>query len=142
MAAVTTERTAVQGCRVGASARCGTSPSPRPPPHSAWFADREPATAFPTAPMIRFDRKDTLQHRFARTLMAGATSTPPTHFVPGTAGFTQAIRLGLGWGLRPRGRRGGPTSPPVASSTWPPAGTSTCRCTGSTGAWSRRRWRR
>ena len=50
--------------------------------------------------MIRFDRKDTLQHRFARTLIRRDID-PPTHFVPGTAGFTQAIRLGLGWGLLP-----------------------------------------
>ncbi|MEV4846664.1 LysR family transcriptional regulator ArgP [Micromonospora matsumotoense] len=100
MAAVTTEGTAVQGCRVLRLGALRYLAVAAPAAHSAWFADREPATAFPTAPMIRFDRKDTLQHRFARTLIRRDID-PPTHFVPGTAGFTQAIRLGLGWGLLP-----------------------------------------
>lgn len=68
--------------------------------HATSFADRDPGTAFPTATMIRFDRKDTLQHRFARTLTRRDVD-PPTHFVPGTAAFTEAVRLGLGWGLLP-----------------------------------------
>ena len=100
MAAVTTDAPPYRAAGSCASARCGTSPSPHPPSTSAWFADRDPATAFPTAPMIRFDRKDTLQHRFARTLTRRDVD-PPTHFVPASAGFTEAIRLGLGWGLLP-----------------------------------------
>ncbi|MEU8377379.1 LysR family transcriptional regulator ArgP [Micromonospora sp. NPDC048894] len=100
MAAVTTERTAVQGCRVLRLGALRYLAVATPAAHSAHFADREPATAFPTAPMIRFDRKDTLQHRFARTLTRRDVD-PPTHFVPGTAAFTEAIRLGLGWGLLP-----------------------------------------
>ncbi|MEV6799507.1 LysR family transcriptional regulator ArgP [Micromonospora rifamycinica] len=100
MAAVTTERTAVQGCRVLRLGAMRYLAVATPALHAARFADRDPATTFPTATMIRFDRKDSLQHRFARTLTRRDVD-PPTHFVPGTAAFTEAIRLGLGWGLLP-----------------------------------------
>ncbi|WP_420118776.1 LysR family transcriptional regulator ArgP [Micromonospora sp.] len=100
MAAVTTERVAVQGCRVLRLGAMRYLAVAAPALHAACFADRDPATVFPTATMIRFDRKDTLQHRFARTLTRRDVD-PPTHFVPGTAAFTEAVRLGLGWGLLP-----------------------------------------
>lgn len=38
-------------------------------------------TAFAAAPMIRFNRKDSLQHRFVRSLTRREID-PPTHFVP------------------------------------------------------------
>ncbi|KWV31627.1 hypothetical protein AWV63_16745 [Micromonospora rifamycinica] len=100
MAAVTTERVAVQGCRVLRLGAMRYRAVATPALHALWFADRPPAATFPVAPMVRFDRKDTLQHRFARTLTRRDVD-PPTHVVPGTAGFARAIRLGLGWGLLP-----------------------------------------
>ncbi|WP_328347228.1 LysR family transcriptional regulator ArgP [Micromonospora sp. NBC_00421] len=100
MAAVTTERTAVQGCRVLRLGAMRYLAVAAPALHAARFAGRDPAAVLPTATMIRFDRKDDLQHRFARRLTRRDVD-PPTHFVPGTASFTQAIRLGLGWGLLP-----------------------------------------
>ncbi|MFY1622812.1 LysR family transcriptional regulator ArgP [Micromonospora sp. WMMD735] len=100
MAAVTTERVAVQGCRVLRLGAMRYLAVAAPTLHAACFADRDPTTVFPTATMIRFDRKDTLQHRFARAFTRRDID-PPTHFVPGTAAFTEAVRLGLGWGLLP-----------------------------------------
>ena len=100
MAAVTTERVAVQGCRVQRLGAMRYLPVVAPDGHTAWFAGRDPATAFATAPMIRFNRKDTLQHRFARAVTRREID-PPTHFVPASASFTEAVRLGLGWGLVP-----------------------------------------
>ncbi|GGQ60166.1 LysR family transcriptional regulator ArgP [Couchioplanes azureus] len=100
MAAVTTDRVAVQGCRVHRLGAMRYLAVAAPGCHTTWFAGRDPAAAFAAAPMIRFNRKDTLQHRFARTL-TGRAIDPPTHFVPASASFTQAIRLGLGWGLVP-----------------------------------------
>ena len=47
-----------------------------------------------------FDRKDDLQGGFFRKL-TGAELTAPRHYVPSSAEFAQAIRLGLGWGLLP-----------------------------------------
>jgi LysR family transcriptional regulator (chromosome initiation inhibitor) len=100
MAAVTTERVAVQGCRVQRLGAMRYLAVAAPGCHAAWFAGREPAAAFANAPMIRFNRKDLLQHRFARTFTRQDTD-PPTHFVPASASFTETVRLGLGWGLVP-----------------------------------------
>jgi LysR family transcriptional regulator, chromosome initiation inhibitor len=100
MAAVTTERTAVQGCRVQRLGAMRYLPVAAPANHTAWFAGRDPAAAFAAAPMIRFNRKDGLQHRFARTITRRDVD-PPAHFVPASASFTEAVRLGLGWGLVP-----------------------------------------
>jgi LysR family transcriptional regulator, chromosome initiation inhibitor len=100
MAAVTTERDAVQGCRVQRLGVMRYLAVAAPEVDTAWFAGHDPGTAFATAPMIRFNRKDNLQHRFARTITRRDVD-PPTHFVPASASFTKAIRLGLGWGLVP-----------------------------------------
>jgi len=102
MAAVTTERLAVQGCRVQRLGAMRYLAVATPAVHRARFTDRDLATAFATAPMIRFNRKDTLQHRFALAVTRREID-PPTHFVPASASFTEAIRLGLGWGLVPEG---------------------------------------
>jgi LysR family transcriptional regulator (chromosome initiation inhibitor) len=100
MAGVTTERVAVQGCRVQRLGAMRYLAVAAPTTHAAWFADHDPAAAFATAPMIRFNRKDTLQHRFVRTLTRRDID-PPTHLIPASASFTDAVRLGLGWGLVP-----------------------------------------
>jgi LysR family transcriptional regulator (chromosome initiation inhibitor) len=100
MAGVTTERVAVQGCRVQRLGAMRYLAVATPATYEAWFDERDPAEAFSVAPMIRFNRKDTLQHRFVRTLTRRDID-PSTHFVPASASFTDAIRLGLGWGLVP-----------------------------------------
>ncbi|MFY1696578.1 LysR family transcriptional regulator ArgP [Solwaraspora sp. WMMA2101] len=100
MAAVTTERVAVQGCRVHRLGAMRYLAVAAPDRYPVWFADGDLATAFATAPMLRFNRKDTLQHRFVRAV-TGRDLDPPTHSVPASASFTEAIRLGLGWGLVP-----------------------------------------
>lgn len=102
MAAVTTEREPVQGCRVRRLGAMRYLAVAAPAVHRAWFAGHDLATAFTTAPMIRFNRKDTLQHRFVRAA-TGHDIDPPTHCVPASASFTEAVRLGLGWGLVPEG---------------------------------------
>jgi len=100
MAAVTTERAAVQGCRVEPLGAMRYLAVAAPALHAARFAGQDPVTAFTSAPMIRFDHKDRLQHRFARTVTRREVD-PPTHFVPASASHAEAIRLGLGWGLVP-----------------------------------------
>jgi len=100
MAAVTTERVAVQGCRVQRLGAMRYLAVVAPEGHAGWFAGRDLRAAFATAPMIRFNRKDNLQHRFARAITRRDVD-PPAHFVPASASFTEGIRLGLGWGLMP-----------------------------------------
>ncbi|MER5333170.1 LysR family transcriptional regulator ArgP [Micromonospora sp. NPDC002717] len=100
MAAVTAQREAVQGCRVerlGAMryvALAGTGFAAR------HFPDGPTEAALATAPMMAFDRKDQLQHRFARTVTRRRIA-PPVHYVPSFDGFNEAVRLGLGWGMVP-----------------------------------------
>ena len=54
--------------------------------------------------MVRFNRKDDLQHRVLRA--HGVTSAPPTHYVPSSEGFLAAVRAGLGWGAIPEQQLG------------------------------------
>lgn len=100
MAAVTAQRDAVQGCRVErlgamryvALARAGFA--------DRHFPDGLTEAALASAPMMAFDRKDQLQHRFARTVTRRRID-PPIHYVPSFDGFNEAVRLGLGWGMVP-----------------------------------------
>jgi LysR family transcriptional regulator, chromosome initiation inhibitor len=102
MAAVTAERVPVQGCRVERLGTMRYLAAAAHAVHETFFAGAAPDAAFAAAPMIRFNRKDALQHRFARAL-TGREIEPPTHFVPASWSFVEAIRLGLGWGLVPEG---------------------------------------
>jgi LysR family transcriptional regulator (chromosome initiation inhibitor) len=90
MAAVTAQHVAVQGCRVerlGAMRYLAVAA----PGH---FAD------FATTPMLAFNRKDRVQHRFLQVLGRGDLE-PPIHYIPAASAFIEAIRLGLGWGMMP-----------------------------------------
>jgi len=100
MAAVTSERVAVQGCRVTRLGAMRYLAVATPTFHARWFANRNPADAFAAAPVICFNRKDVLQRRFTRATTHRDVD-PPAHFVPAAASFVEAIRLGLGWGLVP-----------------------------------------
>jgi LysR family transcriptional regulator (chromosome initiation inhibitor) len=90
MAAVTADHVVVQGCRLerlGAMRYLAVGVPSLP---------ADPATA----PMIVYNRKDRLQHRFLASV-AGRQPDPPVHYVPAAAAFVDAIRLGLGWGMVP-----------------------------------------
>lgn len=110
MAAVTSTAEAVQGC---SSARLGSMryravASPRFV--EAWLGGvagtagqglAGPNLAgLDTAPMVNFDRRDDLQHRFLRGIGGRATDVP-RHHIPTSADFARAVVLGLGWGLLP-----------------------------------------
>ena len=51
-----------------------------------------------TAPIVDFDRKDELQAAYVRRITRRRI-TPPRHYVPSTADFAAAVRLGMGWGM-------------------------------------------
>jgi LysR family transcriptional regulator (chromosome initiation inhibitor) len=87
MAAVTSQRTPVQGCRV------------EPLGTMRYLAVATTAGDPATLPIVVLNRKDQLQHRFLE--MLGTPGDPPTHYVPATSAITEAIRQGLGWGLLP-----------------------------------------
>lgn len=100
MAAITTQARPVQGCT---STPLGVMRY-RPMASSAfierWFSTGTDAQSLAVAPVVIFDAKDDIQHRylqmFSRTPLA-----PPQHFVPGSADFVEAVRLGFGWAMLP-----------------------------------------
>ena len=100
MAAVTSEAVPVPGCTSTPIGRmryraCATTGFV-----TRWFSDGVTAAALARAPVLDFDRKDSLQTRFARRL-ARRTVDPPRHHVPASADFAVATRLGLGWAMLP-----------------------------------------
>ncbi len=52
------------------------------------------------APVVVFDRKDDLQHRYLHA-RAGHDVAPPVHYVPAAADYVAAVTLGMGWGMVP-----------------------------------------
>jgi LysR family transcriptional regulator (chromosome initiation inhibitor) len=85
MAAVTSDHVPVQGCRVE---RLGVMR------YLAVAAPGLDVSDLNTTPVLVYNRKDRLQHRFLT-----ARHDPPVHYIPATAAFNRAIRLGLGWGM-------------------------------------------
>lgn len=107
MAAVTSDPTPVPGCTSTPLGRMRFRAHATPAFAERWFPDGPTAAALDRAPRLEFDRKDTLQARFARRL-ARRTTDPPRHFVPASADFAVATRLGLGWAMLPAEHSDGP----------------------------------
>ncbi|WP_029429530.1 LysR family transcriptional regulator ArgP [Blastococcus sp. URHD0036] len=99
MAAVTAQADPVPGCT---STRLGSMryrPMATPEFAARWFPDGPTPEALARAPVVVFDRKDDLQHRY---LSARAVpGIPPATYVPASADFVAAVALGLGWGMVP-----------------------------------------
>jgi LysR family transcriptional regulator (chromosome initiation inhibitor) len=62
------------------------------------FPEGVSPAALTAAPVVVFDRKDDLQHAYLRRRGAGR---PRAHYVPSSADYLRAVRLGLGWGMVP-----------------------------------------
>ncbi|WP_274396013.1 LysR substrate-binding domain-containing protein [Xanthomonas campestris] len=65
-----------------------------------YFSSGLDAAGLSRAPMMVFNRKDTLQARFARRITRMQLS-PPIHYLPTSTGFVDAAARGLGWCLAP-----------------------------------------
>ncbi len=107
MAAVTSDATPVPGCTSTPLGKMRFRAYATPAFAKRWFPDGPTAAALDRAPRIDYDRKDTLQARFARRL-ARRTVDPPRHYVPASADFAVATRLGLGWAMLPADHSTGP----------------------------------
>jgi LysR family transcriptional regulator (chromosome initiation inhibitor) len=98
MAAVTAVAAPIQGCSstllgtMRYRARCTRSFA------EEWFAGGATPERLGEAPAVVFDRKDDLQDAYLRS--RGARPSP-RHYVPSSADFVRAVRLGLGWGMIP-----------------------------------------
>ena len=107
MAAVASDAMPVPGCTSTPLGRMRFRAYATPAFAARWFPDGPTAAALDRAPRIDFDRKDTLQARFARRLARRAVD-PPRHYVPASADFAVATRLGLGWAMLPAEHSTGP----------------------------------
>lgn len=65
-----------------------------------WFPRGATAEALQAAPFVDFDRRDALQQDWLRARGVDPWAVP-RHYVPASHDFSQAVRLGLGWGLIP-----------------------------------------
>ncbi|WP_324274619.1 LysR family transcriptional regulator ArgP [Blastococcus brunescens] len=100
MAAVTSEADAVPGCTSTRLGGMRYRPMAVPTFARRWFPDGPTPDALARAPVVVFDRKDDLQHRFLHA-RAGSDVDPPVHYVPASADYVAAVALGLGWGMVP-----------------------------------------
>jgi LysR family transcriptional regulator (chromosome initiation inhibitor) len=106
MAAITADAEPVPGC---SSTRLGGMryrPMCTPAFAARWFPGGVTDAELATAPVVVFDRKDDLQHGYLHKRIGGPAS-PPRHYVPASADFLAAVRLGLGWGMVPDLQRTG-----------------------------------
>lgn len=100
MAAITADADPVPGCSSTALGSMRYRPLAAAAFASHWFADGVGAKALARAPVVVFDRKDGMQHRYLRR-RSRANLDPPVHLVPSSSDFLAAVRLGMGWGMVP-----------------------------------------
>jgi len=98
MAAVTAEAEPVPGCRVVCLGAMRYRPMATPAFIHRWFPQGISTQALAAAPVVVFDRTDDLQHAYLRRR---GSAPPPIHYVPSSADYLRALRLGLGWGTLP-----------------------------------------
>lgn len=101
LAAITTDPAPVQGCRTLPLGTVVYAATASPAFMRRHFADGVDAAAIARAPVLRFDRRDMLQARWARDAAGVAHLAAPTHWVPATQGFLDTVLAGLGWGMQP-----------------------------------------
>ncbi|MCK5930468.1 MAG: LysR family transcriptional regulator ArgP [Nocardioides sp.] len=98
LAAVTSDPEPVQGCSVEplGTMRYLAAAAPALLERSG---SREPDWS--RMPVVVFNAKDTLQHDLLAEVGVATGHEPPTHRVPTSTDFLEAVVLGLGWGMVP-----------------------------------------
>jgi len=100
--AVTAEAEPVSGCRVDALGPMRYVAAASPAFAQQHLAGQPLAQALGRAPMLVFNQKDRLQHRFMASVLGEPPSAPPVWWIPSSHGFLDAAVAGLGWGLHPK----------------------------------------
>jgi LysR family transcriptional regulator, chromosome initiation inhibitor len=98
LAAVTADPRPVQGCRVLPLGTMRYLPVATPEYAERWLRGKPLPEALAEAPMVVFNEKDVLQHRLIRKVTRRKLE-PPSHAIPASEPFHEAVRIGLGWGM-------------------------------------------
>ena len=97
VAAITVYPDPVAGCTVTRLGAMRYRPMASREFKASWFPDGPTPEALAAAPMMVFDRDDSLQHDYLEAHARGVA--PPQTMVPSSTDFVRAIGLGLGWGM-------------------------------------------
>ncbi len=100
LAAVTADPTPVAGCRLTPLGSLRFVAVCTPAFRERWLPRGVRAVDLDRAPMVRFDRKDMMQHRVARRWVRREID-PPATFIGSSREFAEAVRLGMGWAMMP-----------------------------------------
>jgi LysR family transcriptional regulator (chromosome initiation inhibitor) len=100
LAAVTADPRTVTGCKLYPLGTIEYMAVASPALVERHFAEGISQTSLDKAPMLRFDRRDALQFRWASEAH-GVTIAPPTHWAPSTKGMLDLTLAGLGWSMAP-----------------------------------------
>jgi LysR family transcriptional regulator, chromosome initiation inhibitor len=100
MGAVTTERTAVAGCRTRPLGVMRYLPVASPDYVDRYLREGVTAATMAVAPSLAWNRDDALQDSLLRKLFRRSVPRP-VHYVPTSEGFRAATTVGLGWAMYP-----------------------------------------
>lgn len=98
--ALTARTRPVQGCSALALGALRYVAVASPEYLEKWFPGGLTAEAAARAPMLQFNAKDALQHKWLSGNL-GQRVTPPAHIIGSSNGFIDAAEAGLGWGMVP-----------------------------------------
>src|SRR6059058_3915844 len=101
VACISTEAAPMRGCSVSPLGLMRYRMVAAPAFAGRWFPDGLQREAARQAPVMIFDRKDTLQTQFLLQHLGLPDGAYPYHYVPASEAFAQAIRFGLGYGMLP-----------------------------------------
>lgn len=99
-AAVTADPVPVSGCRTYPLGAIDYVATASPDFMTRFFAEGVDAASLQRAPMLRFDRRDELQARWAQEAL-GVFLSPPVHWIPATHAMLDMTLAGLGWAMTP-----------------------------------------
>ncbi|QJE01988.1 LysR family transcriptional regulator ArgP [Massilia forsythiae] len=101
VACISGEERPMRGCAVSALGLMRYRMVAAPAFARRWFPAGLEREAARRAPVMVFDRKDTLQTQFLLRHAGLPEGAYPFHYVPASDPYVQAIRLGLGYGMLP-----------------------------------------
>ncbi len=106
LAAISSAPDAMRGCQVDLLGAMRYRLLAAPAFAATWFPNGLEREAARRAPLMVFDRKDTLQKNFLQRELGLPEGSYPCHYVPASEAFLHAIELGLGYGMLPEQQYG------------------------------------